>query len=114
MEIKGTGKLLRVYIGEADRYKGEPLFEKIIYKLRGEGLAGATILKAIQGFGAGSRVIHTARLLRLSEDLPILIEVVDTDENIQKAIRLIEEMLQEAKCGSLMTLEKVDIIRYNP
>ena len=114
MEIKGKGKLLRVYVGEGDRYKGEPLFEKIIYRLREEGLAGATILKGIEGFGAGSRVIHTARLLRLSEDLPILIEVVDTEEKIHKAIEIIEEMLQEANCGSLMTLEKVDIIRYNP
>jgi len=114
VEIKGTGKLLRVYIGEDDRYKGMPLFEAIIRKLRETGLAGATVVKGIQGYGASSRVIHTARLLRLSEDLPILIEVVDTDEKIQTAISLIEEMLQESNSGSLMTLEKVEIIRYKP
>lgn len=114
MEIKGSGKLLRVYIGENDRLKGEPLFEAIVKGLRQEGIAGATVLKGIEGYGAGSRVIHTARLLRLSEDLPILIEVVDTEAKIGRAIELIEAMLQEAGCGSLMTLEKVDIIRYQP
>ncbi|RMF61286.1 MAG: DUF190 domain-containing protein [Calditrichaeota bacterium] len=114
MEIKGSGKLLRVFIGEDDRCKGMPLFEAIVRKLREEGLAGATVIKGIQGYGASSRVIHSSRLLRLSEDLPILIEVVDTDEKIQKAIEIIEEMLQEANSGSLMTLEKVEIIRYKP
>lgn len=114
MEMKGSGKLLRVYIGEGDRYKGKPLFEAIVLKLRETGLAGATVIRGIEGFGADSRVIRTARLLRLSEDLPILIEVVDTDEKIQSAISQIEEMLREVKCGSLMTLEKVEIIRYKP
>lgn len=114
MEIKGFGKLLRVYIGEDDRYMGKPLFEAIVLKLREIGLAGTTVIKGIQGFGANSRVIRTARLLRLSEDLPILIEVVDTETQIQKAIDIMEEMLREAGCGSLMTLEKVEIIRYKP
>ncbi len=114
MEMKGSGKLLRIYIGEGDRYKGKPLFEAIVLKLREIGLAGATVIKGIEGFGADSRVLHTARLLRLSEDLPILVEVVDTDEQIQLAINAIEEMLKEVDCGSLMTLEKVEIIRYAP
>ncbi len=113
MEIKGVGKLLRVYIGEGDRYKGQPLCEAIVLRLREIGLAGATVVRGIEGFGAGSR-LHTARLLRLSEDMPLLIEVVDTDERIQQAISEIESMLQEVGCGSLMTLEKVEIIRYNP
>ncbi len=114
MEIKGTGKLLRVFIGESDRYKGKPLFEAIVEKLREEDVAGATVVRGIEGFGAGSRVIHTSRLLRLSGDLPILIEVVDTEERIQKAIQIIETLVTEAGCGSLMTLEKVEIIRYHP
>ena len=114
MEIKGTGKLLRVYIGEDDRYKGMPLFEAIVRKLREIGLAGATVVKGIEGFGAASRTIHTTRLLRLSQDLPILIEVVDGDDKIRQAITVIEEMLQESNSGSLMTLEKVEIIRYKP
>ncbi len=114
MQIKGTGKLLRVYIGENDRYKGKPLFETIVEKLREQDVAGATVIRGIEGFGAGSRVIHTTRLLRLSEDLPVLIEVVDTEERIQAAIGIIEELVNEAGCGSLMTLEKVEIIRYHP
>lgn len=114
MEMKGSGKLLRVYIGADDRYKGKPLFEAIVLRLREIGLAGATVIRGIEGFGANSRIIRTARFLRLSEDLPLLLEVVDTDEKIQEAIDQIEEMLQEAKCGSLMTLEKVEIIRYKP
>ena len=114
MQIKGTGKLLRVYIGENDRYKGMPLFEAIVEKRREQDVAGATVIRGIEGFGAGSRVIHTTRLLRLSEDLPVLIEVVDTEERIQAAIGIIEELVNEAGCGSLMTLEKVEIIRYHP
>lgn len=114
MQMKGSGKLLRVYIGADDRYKGKPLFEAIVLRLREIGLAGATVIRGIEGFGANSRIIRTARLLRLSEDLPLLLEVVDSDEKIQEAIQQIEEMLQEAKCGSLMTLEKVEIIRYKP
>ncbi len=114
MQIKGTGKLLRVYIGENDRYKGKPLFEAIVEKLREQDVAGATVIRGIEGFGAGSRVIHTTRLLRLSEDLPVLIEVVDTEERIQAAIGIIEELVNEVGCGSLMTLEKVEIIRYHP
>lgn len=114
MEIKGSGKLLRIYIGEGDRYKGKSLFQAIVLQLREIGLAGATVIKGIEGFGADSRVLHTARLLRLSEDLPILVEVVDSDERIQLAIEVIEEILREAGCGSLMTLEKVEILRYKP
>ena len=114
MEIKGTGKLLRIYIGADDRFKGNPLFEAIVMKLREIGLAGATVLRGIEGYGADSKVIHSARLLRLSQDLPILIEVVDSDNKITVAIQVIEEMLEESESGSLMTLEKVEIIRYQP
>ncbi len=114
MEIKGKGKLLRVFVGEGDRYHGNPLFEAIVRRLREEGLAGATVIKGIEGFGAGSRIIHTARILRLSEDLPVLIEVVDQEERIGKAIEFIEQMVEEAGCGVLMTVETVEIIRYSP
>ena len=114
MEMKGTGKLLRVYVGADDQLKNRPLFEAIVLALREIGLAGATVLRGIEGFGADSKVIHSARLLRLSQDLPVLIEVVDTEEKISGAIEVIEEMLESADCGSLMTLEKVEIIRYKP
>lgn len=114
MEIKGKGTLLRIYVGADDRFKSSPLYEAIVLELRKIGLAGATVLRGIEGFGADSRVIHSARLLRLSQDLPILVEVVDSDGKISQAVELVESMLDEADCGSLMTLEKVEIIRYKP
>lgn len=114
VEFKGTGKLLRIFVGADDRYKGRPLFEAMVLKLREIGLAGATVLRGIEGFGANSRVLRTSRLLRLSEDLPVLIEVVDSEEGIEQAVAAIEEMLEEVGCGSMMTLEKVEIIRYKP
>jgi PII-like signaling protein len=82
--------------------------------LREIGMAGATVLKRVEGFGANSRVLKTARLLRLSEDLPVLVEVVDSEEKIEQAVAVIEDMLEEVGCGSMMTLEKVEIIRYKP
>lgn len=114
VEFKGTGKLLRVFVGADDRYKGRPLFEAIVLKMREIGLAGATVLRGIEGYGANSRVLRTSRLLRLSEDLPVLVEVVDAEEKIEGAVAVIEEMLEEVGCGSMMTLEKVEIIRYKP
>lgn len=95
VEFKGTGKLLRVFVGADDRYKGRPLFEAIVLKMREVGLAGATVLKGVEGFGANSRVLKTARLLRLSEDLPVLVEVVDSEERIEQAVAVIEDMLEE-------------------
>lgn len=114
VEFKGTGKLLRVFVGADDRYKGRPLFEAIVLRMREIGMAGATVLKRVEGFGANSRVLKTARLLRLSEDLPVLVEVVDSEEKIEQAVAVIEDMLEEVGCGSMMTLEKVEIIRYKP
>ena len=105
VEFKGTGKLLRVFVGADDRYKGRPLFEAIVLKMREIGLAGATVLRGIEGYGANSRVLRTSRLLRLSEDLPVLVEVVDAEEKIEGAVAVIEEMLEEVGCGSMMTLE---------
>ncbi|RJS70973.1 DUF190 domain-containing protein [ANME-2 cluster archaeon] len=90
-----------------DRYKGKPLYEQIVLKARELNLAGATVTRGIMGFGAESR-LHTARLLRLSEDLPIIIELVDTDENINKLLPLLDEIVVEG----LITLETVRVIKY--
>jgi PII-like signaling protein len=79
MKIEGEGKLLRVFVGESDRWHGKPLYQAIVERVRAEGLAGATVLRGIEGFGADSR-LHTARILRLSEDLPVVIEIVDSAE----------------------------------
>jgi PII-like signaling protein len=114
IEIEGPGKRLRVYIGEKDHFHGKPFYEAIVYKLREKRIAGATVLRGIEGFGAGSQVIHTANILRLSNDLPIIIEVVDNEEEINKAADIIKTMLEEAKCGVLMTVENIEILRYSP
>lgn len=109
MKIEGDGLLLRIFIGESDRWQGMPLHDAIVRKLREQGLAGATVLRGLEGFGAHSR-IHTASVLRLSEDLPIVIEVIDKPERIEKILPSLDEMISEG----LMTLEQVRIIVYRP
>ncbi len=113
MKTADIGKLLRIYIGESDRYHNRPLYEVILLKARKLGLSGGTVIRAIQGFGAQSAIIHKAKILRLSEDLPILIEMVDTPDRIKEAIDEFEKMIDESGCGVLMTVERVEIIRYH-
>ena len=107
MRLSGQGTLLRIFIGESDTWHGRPLYQAIVRRLREEGLAGATVIRGIEGFGAKSH-LHTSRLLRLSEDLPLVIEVVDTAENIEKALPMLDEMIADG----LMTLEKVQVVAY--
>ena len=111
MRLEGEGKLLRIFIGESDTWHGKPLYQAIVQRLREEGLAGATVIRGIEGFGAHSR-LHTAKILRLSEDLPILIEIVDTEEKIRAALPRFDALLEETGCGGLITLERADIIKY--
>ncbi|SHK97095.1 DUF190 domain-containing protein [Rhodothermus profundi] len=106
-KLPAEGVLLRIFIGETDRYQGRPLYEQIVLKARELNLAGATVLRGIMGFGASSRV-HTAKLLRLSEDLPVVVEIVDTEENIQKLLPFLDEAVQEG----LITMEKAYVVRY--
>lgn len=113
MKIEGEGKLLRIFVGESDKCHSKPLFEAIVEKARELGLAGSTVLRGIEGFGANSR-IHTAKILRLSEDLPIIIEIVDMDEKIKQALPVLEKMIDESHCGVLMTLERAEIFKYMP
>ena len=114
MKIPRKGKLLRLFIGEADRHKGKPLFTAIAQKARELKLAGSTVLKGIEGYGAASRTIHTAHLLRLSEDLPIIIEIVDAEEKINGALPEIEKLIEEADCSVLITIETVEVLHYGP
>lgn len=107
MKLEGEGKLLRIFIGESDRWHGKPLYEAIVQVIRKEGLAGATVLRGIEGFGADSR-IHTSRILRLSEDLPVVIEVVDTEANIDRVLPLLDDMVGEG----MVTLERVHVVAY--
>ena len=107
MKIEGEGKLLRLFIGESDRWHGKPLYQAIVERVRAEGLAGATVVRGIEGFGADSR-LHTSRILRLSEDLPVVIEIVDTAEKIDDILPSLDEMVGEG----MVTVEKVHVIAY--
>jgi uncharacterized protein len=107
MKLEGEGQLLRVYIGESDRWHGKPLYEAIVLKAREMGMAGATVLRGMMGFGADSR-LHTAKVLRLSEDLPIVIEIADKPEKIEAFLPELDVMVAEG----IITLEKVHVLAY--
>lgn len=107
MNLPPEGQLLRIFIGESDRYKGKPLYEWIVLKAKEKGLAGATVLRGLMGFGANSR-IHTSKILRLSLDLPIVVEIVDTPENINMFLDDIKQVVKEG----LITLEKAEVHIY--
>jgi len=108
-QFRGERTLMRVFIGENDKYHGRPLYEALIERFRGKGLAGATVLRGIAGFGASSKM-HTDKVLRLSVDLPLIIEVVETDDVIQGILPDLSEMIG----GGLITLEKANVILYRP
>ena len=112
MHIAGNGKLLRIFVGESDRYRGRPLYEAIVHRAHELGLAGATVWRGIEGYGPASR-IHTAKILRLSEDLPVLIEIVDTEEKIRAALSEFDAMMEASGGGGLITLESAEIIKYS-
>lgn len=107
MKLPSEALLLRTFIGESDKFEGRPLYEVIVEEARKRGMAGATVLRGFLGFGANSR-IHTSKVLRLSEDLPIVVEIVDEDEKIEAFLPELDKMLAEG----LVTLEKVRIITY--
>ncbi len=107
MKLSGEVELLRVFIGESDRHHGRPLYEVIVEMARTEGLAGATVLRGTLGFGANSR-IHTAKVLRLSEDLPMVVEIVDTTEKLVPFLQKLDAIVTEG----LITVEKVRVLAY--
>ncbi len=107
MHLPQDAMLLRIFIGESDRWKHQPLYEAIVLKARAMHLAGATVLRGPMGFGMSSR-LHTAKILRLSMDLPLVIEIVDTEEKINAFLPTIDQMMK----GGLITLEKVRVIDY--
>ena len=109
MNLPQEGMLLRIFVGETDHYQGKALYEQIVLKARELNLAGATVVRGIMGFGADSRM-HTAKLLRLSEDLPVVIEIVDTEEKPNSLLPFLDEVVEEG----LITLEKVRVIKYRP
>jgi len=107
MNLPKHGKLLRIFIGENDKYEGMPLYEWIVRKARETGLAGATVIRGLEGFGAKSR-LHTAKILRLSSDLPVVVEIVDTEDNIERFLPLIDAAVGDG----LATVEKAEIHFY--
>src|SRR4249920_1561560 len=107
MQIPREAMLLRIFIGESDRWEHKPLYEAIVLKARESQLAGATVLRGSMGFGKSSR-LHTAKILRLSMDLPVIIEIVDSEEKIHGFLPALDEMIK----GGLVTLEQVRVINY--
>jgi PII-like signaling protein len=107
MKIPTEGKLLRIIVGEADRWQGRPLYQAVVEEARKRGLAGATAWKGTMGFGAHSR-LHTAKILRLSQDLPVVIEIVDAPEKIEAFLPELDQMVQEG----LVTVERAEVILY--
>jgi len=113
MERKENLKLVRIFIGESDKYKHKPLYEEIVFLAKKSEFAGATVTRGIMGFGAHS-VVHKSKMLELSNDLPIIIEIVDTDEKIRKMISDVEDLFEESKNGGLITIEDAEVILYKP
>lgn len=107
MKIEGKAKLLSIYVGEQDHFHHRPLYQVIVERLREKGLAGATVLRGIEGYGKSSR-IHTASIIRLSEDLPIVIQVIDREERIRSFLPVIDELVKEG----LVTVQDVDVVIY--
>jgi hypothetical protein len=107
MMVPEEGQLLRIFIGESDQFEGRPLFEWLVNKARESGLAGATVIRGLEGFGAHSKV-HTAKILRLSSDLPVVVEIVDTRERVEEFLPLVDGAIKEG----MATLEDVTIRLY--
>lgn len=108
--LDGQQTLVRIFVGDADKWHHQPLYRAILERLRREGFAGATVLHGVAGFGAAS-VIHTSNIVDLSADLPVVIEVVDDDQHVQKLLPILDEMVTK---GALVTMEKVHVVRYAP
>ena len=109
MKIEGTAKLVRIFLGESDRWKGQPLYVALVEEMRRAGLAGATVFKGVIGYG-GHSVVHSARIVDLSPDLPVLVELVDSEEKVQAFLPTLDEMVTEG----LVTIETVQVIAYKP
>src|SRR6185436_2008038 len=107
--LDGEQVLVRVFVGESDRWKHEPLHVALLERLRKEGFAGATVLRGVAGFGARS-VVHTTHILRLSEDLPIVVEIVDSEQHAARLLPILDEMVSDG----LVTMERARVLKYSP
>ena len=111
MELIGDAKLLRVFIGEMDKVHGKPLYEAIVFAAKKNNLAGATVLRGIMSYGANS-LIHTAKLLDLSYDMPIIVEIIEHEQKINEFLPILNQLLEEANCGAAVTIEKATVLVY--
>ena len=111
MKTNSKAKLLRIFVGETDKHEHISVYEKIVVEARKFGLAGATVYRGIMGYGSNSR-IHTAKVLRLSDDMPLVIEIVDAEEKINEFIPVADKIFEEANAGGLITIEAAEIIKY--
>lgn len=111
MKLEGDSKLLRIFLGESDKINNQLLYEKIIFMAREQGLAGGTVIKGVMSFGASTHV-HRSRLIELSEDLPIVVEIVDSEEKIDAFLPTVNQLFEECGKGGLITIEKVEVIYY--
>ncbi len=113
MENNPNAKLLRIFIGESDKAGNQPLYEAIVFEAKKQGLSGATVTRGIMGFGANSKV-HTEKLFDISADMPLIIEIVDTEEKIMAFVKNAEQLFEQTNSGGLITIEKAEVIRYRP
>lgn len=111
MKTETEAKLLRIFIGETDKIGHVPVYEKIVFEARKNELAGATVYKGIMGYG-GNSIIHSAKILTISEDLPLVIEIVDEVKKIEAFIPIVGKIFEESNCGGLITMEKAEIIIF--
>jgi PII-like signaling protein len=111
MELNHDSKLLRIFIGESDKIGHQPLYGAILFAARKQGLAGCTVLRGIMSYGASTRV-HTAKWIEISEDLPIVVEIIDQEEKINAFAGQVDALMDEAGCGGLMTIEKAGVLYY--
>jgi|SRR5580704_2539724 PII-like signaling protein len=113
MELPTDSKLLRIFIGEIDKIGHQPLYETILFAAKKQGLAGCTILRGIMSYGASTKV-HSAKLIDISEDLPIIIEIVDQEDKVNAFVDIVDALMEKAACGGLITIEKAGVLYYKP
>jgi PII-like signaling protein len=106
-----NARLLRIFLGESDKYQHQPLYEALVFEAKKQGLSGATVTRGIMGFGPNSRV-HTAKLFDISTDLPVVVEIVDTEDKINTFLEIAEQFFEDSASGGLITVEKAEVKRY--
>ncbi|MEP7231761.1 MAG: DUF190 domain-containing protein [Ginsengibacter sp.] len=111
MENDPNAKLLRIFIGEADKSGQQPLYETIVFEAKKSGMSGATVTRGIMGFGANSK-IHSTKLFDISIDMPLIVEIVDTEEKIRQFVKTVDHLFEKTNSGGLVTIEKAEVIRY--